>query len=234
MTDEKAKMADKVRKLLAKAHGTDSEAEAAAFAAKAHSLMAEHMLSMTDLEQAEEKLQGLVHDKLYTKYDDAWRRILASAVAKYYLCGMYRWPGQAYVFVGRKDRAEVARLMYDYLQQNGVRLSKDYAKRTGDKRRHDFEKGYGLGLAKRLRELTEAAMKPAPAKTGTNLPALYQTALVEVQQEFAGMKMKTTASRAVTFRSSDAYSSGREASKTVNLNDQVGARASTASRIGAK
>ena len=50
MTAHQEKLIDKVRKLIAKAEGTDSQAEADALMARANQILLEHNLSMSSIE----------------------------------------------------------------------------------------------------------------------------------------------------------------------------------------
>lgn len=207
------KIADKVRKLLAKANGTNNEAEAAAFAAKAQALMVEHNLQMSDVEMKEEALIGVEHLRFEFKDNYPWTRQLASAVAGYYMCGFY-YMGRTNTFVllGRPSRTEVAKMMFEYLFTTSRRLGRAYS--NVGSIRNAFERGCGIGLANRLRVLTAKA-KGEPDKSG--LPALYQGAEAEIADFMNTLRRKSSVSKTGV-----GFHAGQSAANNVSLNTQVG------------
>jgi Protein of unknown function (DUF2786) len=232
------KIIDKIRKLLAKANGTNNEAEAAAFAAKAHELMMANEIGMDDVEEKEEE-RSVGRDYLDVKYGEPWRRILAAAVADYYLCTFvgskaYDQKGKIrprFIFVGRQSRTAVSKEMYLYLEATCVRLAKSFTKDRDAQLA--FERGCGFGLSERLERLTKAAKEPPPvtggAAEGSNLPALYSQALVEIQPVLAAMGIET---KNVTVRGGVGFGAGRKAAEDVALNGQIKGGNGTAVRIG--
>lgn len=86
MTDEQ-KIADKIRKVLAKAEGTNNPQEAEIFMAKAEALLHEHNLSMLDLNDLDTvDPVGLDRSVLKHRVNDSWMGSLAGAIARYYGC----------------------------------------------------------------------------------------------------------------------------------------------------
>lgn len=133
------KLLEKIRKLQAKALGTDNEAEAAAFAAKVQNLLAQHNLDLSDIEQMEEVFG---EEDFGEKYIDPWRRRLAAAVARYYMCEFCNdmiWSDKkkklvkSFTIMGKKHNRVVAISMYHYLTTTTVRLASQYARAEGKK-----------------------------------------------------------------------------------------------------
>lgn len=167
------KMISKIKALLAKAQGTDNEAEAAAFFAKAYELMETHQLDASDLDRDD----PLGHERLFeSKTGSAgdWDFRLMFAVARYYGCkanrtyyGYHR--GYHMTLVGRVSARVTAVEMHKYLVTVVRRLGRERAAEMGLKP-DAAARRIGVALHERLSILwsrnqkapkTEAAAKNA-------------------------------------------------------------------------
>jgi hypothetical protein len=84
MTDQST-IADKIRKVLAKAEGTDNPQEAETFMAKAEALLYEHNMSMLDLNDLDTvDPVGTAHSVAKYRVNDSWMGNLGGALARYY------------------------------------------------------------------------------------------------------------------------------------------------------
>lgn len=218
---EREKIIDRVRKLLAKSNGTENEAEAAVFAAKAHSMMTEHALSQDEIEAGDDSAPGIVKHRFSVgRKTYPTIRTLSEAVTRYYLCRCYfvRYGrNMDYVFVGRESRVMVAEMMFRYLVKTTYRLARPYFDvdcATGD----SFVRGCMTSLSARLFDMTARAKKPGQPGDKSGLPALYDQAEEEIRSIFEGMK---TISAPVN--GGAAFYSGAQAGNSVSLNEQVGA-----------
>lgn len=180
----------RARALLAMSRGNANENEAAIAAGKVQKLLADYNLSLSDIERSEGG--KLIEDgDLMTSSSNPWRRELALACARVYLCD-YFW-GHIHVkkhsrkcgyvrldrhtFVGLDHNVVVAKEMFVYLVDTVERLAKE--SRKAQKQTHNYEHAFRHGCATRLTkrlwkryyEMTE----PATALlTKSNLPALYK------------------------------------------------------------
>lgn len=92
------KIVEKIKALLAKASGTDNEAEAEIFFAKAYELMEKHQLDVTDLE-SEDPMGEEIGVSAKGRGGVDWNERLMFPVARYYGCkaiqqhraGMFIW-----------------------------------------------------------------------------------------------------------------------------------------------
>lgn len=192
----------RLRALLAKARDPSvGEAEASAFMAKVQQMLERENLEMSDVDAAQ-ATASVGEDAMLEKYDDPWRRHIAQAAARLYYCDMYVswwWDKAAdpmrdlpfpqphlwrrrpsFVVVGQAHNVLVAQQMIRYLIDTTRRLSCAYSRVRAEQLA--FERGCGLRLAQRLRELHVAARAASLAERarlssqGQTLPALYDAA----------------------------------------------------------
>jgi hypothetical protein len=212
------KIIDKIRKLLAKANGTNSPEEAAIFAQKAHELLVAHGIDEAQVITEGQDLPGLSRAAVKPRYDTPWFRGLSTAVAQYYMCGVVRSrvPGirstERYEFIGRESRTVVAASMYEYLEKTIYRLSNE-ASKDGVVRRN-FQKGAAVNMAYRLVNM----LKKAKADNPENLPSLYDQAKAEVDEYMSGVKTLKNRQLALSGRG---YFAGAEAANNISVNTQV-------------
>lgn len=149
---------DKIRKLKAKAEGTDNEAEAELFNAKMQELMAKHNITHLGVET------DRVHRDTDSIYSDPWRQQLICAIAEANFCApmMYerrRPNGRLYRqlgFVGSEANVEAALAHYNILERTVLNMSKVYSHIRAQ--RLSYERGMGIRLAQRVADRHRAAM----------------------------------------------------------------------------
>jgi len=245
---------DKIRKLLAKARGTDSEEEAAAFVAKAHSLLAEHNLELAAVDVTVETGEVVGQSRRRASYSADWLGWLYMGAAALYFCRAYQLREtdivhgstetvRYYVLVGKPHNVAVAEAMVDYLATTVARLGKDYArgrKAAGNYLDDShlfalwagFEEGCAGRLRQRLEALAEEARAPAPALApgaAGGLPALYAAEHQQIKSYLAaqGIHLRK-GGPAKTYGTNDAKADGRRAGNAVSLAPQVAPGARTA------
>lgn len=185
--DKKARLIDRIRKLLALA-GSPNENEAMAAAEKVQALLAEHNLDMDDVEKAAESKLGLNALKMAAA---PWKRIIANAVAHLYFSeyvltqkgktsskGWQYWD-DVHLFVGEEHNVNVAIMMFLYLTAATERLSKEGAKAVPLSQRTRYNTSFRFACATRLAVRINAKLAEARAAglnrhplDGKNLPAL--------------------------------------------------------------
>jgi hypothetical protein len=240
---QQEKIIDKVKKLLALATSAN-ENEAALAANKAQALLAEHNLSIADVEQKSSKHADIVADDNPLEGKPMlWKRQLGAAISRLYFCTyfyqtVYKHPvGGARVkvdrhsFVGTRDNALVAKMMFEYLTDTVLRLSKAAAltqpKHERGRYRRSFRSGATARLSQRLHEryLAAKAGKVKSEYTGTTLPALAnlydetERRLQEwMKQQFSSVRLSRSKGR-VSHRGG--WEAGQAAGERIGLDQQV-------------
>lgn len=226
------KIATRIRNLLAKSRGTDSEAEAAMFAQRAAEMLQEHNLKEADL-GGDDAVEPMIQRTVHSVDWNPWRMDIIQDLAELYFSRIFLTREihqgklrRAVVLVGRPHNLDVVESMQDYLVKTTLRLAKEYSRDR--KQILHFEKGCGTRLAQRIREMAAASrapVKPAAhlaAPTGTTLPALYKTELELADSIITGICGGSTARASGHRGSSSATRAGRSAADTVNLGTQIG------------
>lgn len=217
------KVLDLYRKLMAKANGTENEAEALAFMEKAQELLAKHNLSEADAKVEEEP--SFTTKRHMTVDTNKWRLVMFNAVAKLYFCKMIRthihWKEKyrpVPEFIGRPHNVEIAISMSLYLEKTVLRLAK---KAFPDRKsRLQFENGCGMRIASRVFKMAEAM--EVDKGDGSGLPALYKNEAILVEDYLKQVYGDLGAAKARPSQVTNATLAGREAAEGVHLGGQVG------------
>ena len=241
----------KIRKLQAKAQGTNNEAEAAAFAAKVQQMLLEHNLDASELDKPTE-VEFDIEDMGANRTGKHWRASLAYATARYYMCAMYssghRGNKAIFYVTGKAHNRAIAISMYDYLVKTVRRLAneharavaKDYADNLAEYRsmgidypkeppnlkmlRGDFDKGCCLALADRLDKLRREMIdrKPTKQDPDNKLPALFKNEQ-QLATEFMHQRVPNLGHRQSRGikEKGGAMNAGRAAAKNISLNNQL-------------
>lgn len=232
----------KIQKLMAKANGTDNEHEAAAFMEKAHAMLAEHNLSISQIAIASD-----TPDISSEQFEDPraylWVKQLWMACGKLYFCEYYyvaiKGHKALHTLIGRPHNRLMAEQMARYLVATVFRLSREAKKDSGGDARYEgaFQRGCSSRLIHRVHQKYKDATAPAPAATSSTfgLPALYNSEETLIKEFLDSQKLDLrTRKTSSKVGDREGYFAGRDAAEKVSLNDQVAA-SRTASRhlIGA-
>lgn len=236
------KIVDRIKKLIALSTSSN-ENEAAVAAAKAQELLAQYNLDLDEVMRDGRKEFITTKTEVMDTY--AYLRGLGMAVARAHFCRYYfavvpcisksgnLYNRERHCFVGLRHNAEVALLMFEYLQTTVFRLARESAKKkaadTGENFSWSYVTGFQNGacyrLAQRLHAMVPTAEQVLEAPKGSNLPALlslHQQAQAEVDdyvsKSLALVKKKP---RDLSY-DSQGLRDGNEAGKTISLNTQVG------------
>jgi hypothetical protein len=226
---------DKIRKLLAKAEGTDNPNEAEAFSAKAAALIAAHRI---DPEHVRESLtRGSLGLRRITLGRGAYvraRLALLSAVADHHDCEVVfetHTLGTVAVVAGFEADLDVTELLYSSLHvQASAQMAATRMRTAAATQR--WRRSFLLGYAKRIGELLEAARR-RPAPSG-GVPTLFDEVLPDVLareqrvKEFAARAFgRVVAARAAAPAQASAWRDGHAAAGRADLgrNRLVGRRA---------
>jgi hypothetical protein len=226
----RARLAEKIKKLLAL--GTSpNENEAAAAVAKAQSLMFAYNISLEDL--IEHKASEVGERVTEINMLVTWQTRLATTVASSSLCGIFvidraRIIGGRYtvkrdrvvVFVGRDHDAELAELILSWLMGELNRLSNRYAENlvydTPAARkvaRRSWLEGTAATVAARLMEDFSARQSAA----GGSALVVHRSADIQAYLAKKGLVHNRKATSSVRKQDWEAYAQGREAGKSVAL-----------------
>lgn len=200
MTEQnKQKIANTIKALLAKAAGSEFEGEAAIFAAKAQELMAKHQVEVTDI-LADDPIDRDVPYSA-TSSSPSYKKHLWTSLARYYGCRtVISWKGNVNYeihVIGRESSHVTAALMYPFIMEQVRKAGRKIAQETGHKPEamiRDVANALVFRLNKLIAE--QDANKPAPATT-TGKNALIVTDAVNALMEKLYPNLKSTPGRAI-------------------------------------
>ena len=227
------KIAEKIQKLLALTESSN-EHEAALAAEKAHALLAEHNLSMAQVESATTNKQDTIgHTTATSKLGARWVRSVWQATARLYFCEYLYSSGNHKTYhyvVGSEANTAITCQMAEFFTQSVVKMSRGY---TG-KSQGSFRTGCAQRLVKRLNEMRELAQEQGAATScGTTLPALYEKTKEQLDNYVSDTwpNSKALARRGVNIADVDAYAAGRSAANSIGLNQQTTYNSSKAKEL---
>ena len=178
---ERGKIIEKVRKLLE--HSTENgatQAEAVAFALKAQKLIADNDIEAWEID-GERVDREVIELESATTMRRAWRKILLGIVAENFRCRAilnYRMRGarreQVPTFVGYRQDAEAAMLVYEHLLEVGDRLGRRHEDDhyTDPDAYENFVRGFTDGVRVELEKQCEALMLVCPSEVGEYIDGL--------------------------------------------------------------
>lgn len=126
----KEKILDKIRKVLALTKSTYQE-EAHAALLKAQELMAQHGLTMAEVQLQQEigQEQQVVDTCISEKRKNAWyEKSLSVIIGNNFRCHSYTSLGRGIYFIGLKEDVEIAREVYLYALNTMLYLASEYVK----------------------------------------------------------------------------------------------------------
>jgi len=217
---------DRIRKLLALST-SPNEHEAAAAAAKAHALLAEHNLTMAEVQDVEEPTDVEIgHMTHSSRHSSPWVRQLWFAVAKTYFCDYFYYTRNHrthHTIIGNATNSQLACAMGDYLQSTVMRLANSECRGQSGSFKTGFKKGAVARLRTRLREMREVKTEEVKdVKNSSNLPALYeqndQMLAAYVKETFGELGKAVSRERNT---SSAGYYAGQAAADNIGLHAQI-------------
>ena len=228
------KIAEKVQKLLALTESSN-EHEAALAAEKAHALLAEHNLSMAQVESATTNKQDTIgHSTATSKLGARWVRSVWQATARLYFCEYMFSSGNHkthHYVIGSEANTATTCQMAEFFTQTVVKMSKGYSGSS----QSSFRTGCALRLVGRLNAMRGLAQKQQDVATscGTTLPVLYEQTKKKLDEYISETwgKTKAVPSKNFSIADSKAYASGRDAANTIGLNKQTTHNSSKAKEL---
>lgn len=247
MSSNTEKVLERVKKLVALSK-SPNEHEAALAAERAAAILAEHNLSMSDLETEVEE-EAFIIDEVEGQESRPYQRGLAGAVARLYFCRCFytrrdipapnRKRGyvtkDCHSFVGAKHNVVVAQIMFGYLCEAVERLAKKGALTVPPGERSAYRVTFRETCSQTLRrriydKYMEAKKSGMVTESGTNLPALanlYDRTERELQsflqQTVSGLR---PSNRKAKILHGQGLRDGISAGENISLDRQLGGKGS--------
>lgn len=222
-----------VQALLAKAKGTDNEAEASAFLAKAMDMLQQHQLDVGDLVDADDPI--LKHVGLSrAKSGHAWRWKLYSKVAQLYGCksihiecylknedGTYQRdkqnrliPGYEQTLVGRESAIITTDLMYPWIVQQVRDKAREIARETGMSEQGQAKRVAAALITRIARLIADQASTPPSTPAGRNALVVMDQVTSKYDELFPDTKNLVS-------RAARTDSMSRDAANSIGLHRQT-------------
>jgi hypothetical protein len=233
----------KIKKLLALSKKNSNENEAAAAAAKAQELLIQHNLTMSRIDSADfEKRERVAHQyqEIFQQNRINWKVDLAVTVSKANLCKILT-SGRSLIWIGKPSNIEVAQYLWETLTHDledicghrwndilklrnladkyGENLFTDYSLRYvhGKTWKNSFYYGALNTISERLNETKKNLSQDQ------NISALIIFNDKEVEHYIADTWKHLTHSNSNFNLYGSAYSSGKEAGKSIQFKQGMGA-----------
>lgn len=233
-------MLKRIRSLLAMSRGTANENEAAVAAQKVQELLLQFNLSIEDVEKRDSTGKIVEDGELMTSSSQPWRRKLALACARLYLCD-YFWNHEKFEtdarktgyirldrhnFIGLPHNVVVAKEMFVYMVDTIERLAKE-ARKTKRERspyEHAFRHGCATRLTNRIWDRYDSnAAPPAGLLVKSNVPALYKGMDAHIsdymEKNHTDLEVRPNRGKHSSWRG---VIDGNKAGDTIGLDDQIG------------
>ena len=159
LNERDERIAERIRKLLAIAGNSPSKGEAENAMCKAQELLAQHRLSMKDIETKEEEEPVEETSVFEAARASAWRELLADYIADGFRCRCFYRRNSALrrsriIFLGREQDIAVARSVFEFACIVAQELARTYASDTSS--RNSYLRGFASGVGAMLRQQKES------------------------------------------------------------------------------
>jgi hypothetical protein len=223
MSDNREKIIERVRRLLAMAGDVSSPNEAAIAASRARKLMDKYQLSQKDFIEKSQYTASETGDP--RRSWPRWEQNIAVGVAKLNDCQVKFQ--QAYQnkkvlsFQGEEGDVRVCEYLFTYLVEAGNRLCKAYLKQVGKSglaEANAFKLGFGSALQQRLKEMARERDQEYHS-TGTGLMVLKKEL---VQKHFGAAAYRQAKRSAHHSASQSTVRAGHQAGQDIRIHTGVG------------
>lgn len=227
------KLIEKIRNLMALAEDSGAtQAEAEAAMGKAHELLAQHNLSVTDLNDTDEEVGEDTHDN--KPWNQQWEKQIWLSIAHLNFCDMYTLNRgtrpHSYVVIGRESNRIATQHVAEFVVNTGKRLALEHAQNNSGNSvslSNNFKKGFAAGVCLKARQIIEQAktQKGTPG-TGLVLANLYDVTAHENQALLDAANLRKTRAK-ISVTDASAAVAGKDAGSKVSLSRQVGSGKTT-------
>lgn len=221
------KVVDRVRKLLSLANNNANINEAAAAAAQAQKLIAQHQLNMATIavENGKDSLSdepvGISDVPLYEgKRAITWKGSLARTIAENNACYIFFSDGGNICVVGKPTNIEMTRFLYSYISSEIERLSETFLRRQGFGREgaKTWSNNFKLGAVSAVRDNLAAMKNEIQAQAASSAMVLIRNEDQAVKS-FVENNMKLRQKPAVKITHDiSARAAGYQAGKNIDVN----------------
>jgi len=229
----RAKIIDKVKKLLALAKGTNYEGETAMAMNRARELLAKYNLSMTDIEEKQAAEEN-PEERLATSITaGSWQTSIASIVTQYYNCeyfyrivrggGRSRRGKRIITIVGMPTEVELAEYTLISIVDQVDKMMRKARKKLRKEREANglnrqnradssfYTRGYAIGIVKYLRDSLKKQVEEEKCR------ALVLVKNPKVRQYMNSLNLKLTRPRPFHPSSAKGFNDGYRDGKKVNV-----------------
>ena len=210
MSDMNETVLAKVKKLFALSN-SPNENEAALALEKAHALLKEYNLSMSDI--SPDSKYGIMEEEFLTGVNESkWKTLIIMGVTEANYCTVIknnRYSGFTYMIVGKPHNIAVAKEMATYLIDTVDRL----AKRFPANQRVSYKNGASYTLYKRLQDSLKKDTEECTALV------VQEKSMIK---DFLSDKNLKTKDITISSKSSTAYYKGTLDANNISLNSQIG------------
>ena len=222
---ENSKIVERIQKLLALSQSSN-ENEAASALAKAQAMLAEHNLSMAEVQVRTGVKSAYVREIYNLNSHDNWRRFLLGEIAHNNFCHVVTHGGTLSVsLVGERDNIQVVQVMYasiaSQLERLAVAWYRVYQHNGGYVAARTWKNNFFIGAVMTIRQRLENEKRAFEASSNVcrSLVVVKDRDLREAVQRIfpqarPGRSLRYTPAP-------DGYARGREAGQQVRFRDEV-------------
>jgi len=239
---DNAKIQAKISKLLRLAGNNPSDSESAAAYQAACDLAAKYGLGLDDINDGEETtrtVDDIKDRRIYaTQKRCLWRMALLTGIARSRQCKVFTrtsrgWrKDQAGIYAyGQPEDLNAVEYLFNMISNEVDRRGTQYAKGRGQSAGRSYRYGMASEIATRLKETTERVLNEARqtayaqnGETGlarVNQVALYVEEVKSAVERYEKQTLRIRPAPKVKSVTSDAYTAGRVAGRTVQLNSNL-------------
>lgn len=216
---------ERIQKLLALSQSSN-EHEAALALAKAQALLAEHNLSMAEVQMRTGVKSAYLQRHFMLAGQDQWRRDLMTTLARFNFCDVVYWCGTVKVaVVGESENIEAVGLMYRFVEGQLEQLASSgfarYIRHGGQAHARSWKTSFYQGALQTIRQRLQAE-RTALEASSNNCRALLvvkETDLKEAMERFHPKVRRRAVPRRIT--ALDGLSAGCEAGHQVRFRGEV-------------
>ena len=214
-------IADKIRKIIAKADSSEHPEEAMAFLDKAQRMMEEHGLSLLDLGRLNSDDPVGTDKEFYRgRVNDSWRQMVAPQLAEFFGCRMvitHKGDNKWHSVTGRESARITYQLMWPFVDRQVMAIARRDVAAGKYKTVNAARRQIGYALAIRIAEMNRAH-KPVQAEGLSQANTLVPVDLIRAAMAEAFPDLRSMGAKTVRFD----HNATRSAAE-VSLHRQAGA-----------
>ena len=192
MTTEERKIIDRIRKVLAKAEGTNNIAEAEMLMAKVAAMLEEHNLELLDIGTADaDDPIGTTKEVATHLVNDSWMRNMVSALARYYGCrlvytGLTKNKTALHVS-GRESARITTQLMVPFVRKQVLAKARELVNEQPENYRNNrvAARRVANALTMRVNALAREQQEKEEQRVASGERALVPVDMIEAEMERA-------------------------------------------------